>query len=641
MKANDTIFGSCFGRVAPVYALCAALAVPALGQRAGNAGQPADGQEVKVSDYGTVDISVQDTDLATVLQMLSIESKKNIIAGREVQATVTANLYDVTLQEALKAILDVNGYTFYEDGNFIYVVTKEQMEAMKKANLRTESRIFELSYLSATDANEFIQPLLSDVGKASARGDVQPGMKPDVTDAGADNYAYNARLVVNDYPEHLESIASLLTEIDTPPKQVLVEATILQTALDEANAFGVDFNLIGGLDFTDLTNPLAVVNNLLNGDDPQNGFQPADNEAQGIQSNAGNTTGPGTLKVGFISNDVSVFVRVLDEVTDSQVLARPKVMALNRQRAEVLVGARVGYLSTTSTETTTTQSVQFLDTGIQLVFRPFISQDNMVRMELKPSVSEASLRAVTDATGAVVTIPDELTNQVTTNVRVRDGQTLVLGGLFRESTSKTRRQVPFLGDIPLVGAAFRGQDDDVQRSEVIFLITPTIVQDEKLYAIGDEHLSAIDALRVGARAGLLPWSQEKVTANYNQKAQDAYNNGDSELALHYINKSLGLAPHQTEIIRLREKITGERAKAHERGVMERAFRKEMGPAIKATPAATEPAASTWNDQSKPAASSATPASSTPWSAPGSTDSSDASSEEPFWTDASDSGSNPK
>jgi hypothetical protein len=189
-----------------------------------------------------------------------------------------------------------------------------------------------------------------------------------------------------------------------------------------------------------------------------------------------------------------------------------------------------------------------------------------------------------------------------------------------------------------VGAAFRGQDDDVERSEVIFLITPTIVQDEKLYAIGDENLASIDALRVGARAGLLPWSQEKVTANYNQKAQEAYNNGDSDLALHYINKSLGLAPHQTEIIRLREKITGERAKAHERSVMERAFRKEMGPAIKATPAA-EPAASTWNNQSKPSPTSSS-------SAPKATQSpspaaSEMTQEEPFWTDASESSANPK
>ena len=579
MNANDTVLGSVFfRRSVSVYALCAMMALPALAQQSGNPGNSSDEapQDVKVSDYGTVDISVKDTDLSTVLEMLSIESKKNIITSKAVSATVSANLYDVTFHEALKSILDVNGYTYYEEGNFIYVITKEEAVAMEKARRKTESRIFELAYLSANDAKEFITPLLSENGKASARGAVQPGMKPEVSNAGADEYAFTPRLVVNDYPENLQAMATLLSTLDTPPQQVLVESTILQSALDEANAFGVDFSVIGSMSFTDLTNPLSAVNNLLGGSNATNGFQPADNNAGGVASTVGNTTGPAGLKIGIVSDDVSVFLRVLDEVTDTTVLARPKLMALNRQRAEVLVGVKVGYLSTTSTETATTQNVQFLDTGIQLMFRPFITTDGMVRMELKPRVSEARLRDVTDATGQIVTIPDELTNEVTTNVRVKDGETVVLGGLFRDTTRTTRRQVPVLGDIPIVGAAFRGHDDKVERSEVIFLITPTIVHDESLWAAGQEQLQYTDTLRVGGRAALLPFSREKVTNNYNQKAQEAFNRGDHDRALYFINNSLNLAPAQPEMIRLRELVTSERAKSHEKSLMERTLRKELG-----------------------------------------------------------------
>lgn len=606
MNANDTVLGSVFfRRSVSVYALCAMMALPALARQSGNAGSPPeDGKDVKVSDYGTVDISVQDTDLATVLQMLSIESKKNIITSKAVSATVSANLYDVTFHEALKAILDVNGYTYYEEGKFIYVITKEEAVAMEKARRKTESRIFELSYLSANDAKEFITPLLSENGKASARGAVQPGMKPEVANAGADDYAFTPRLVVNDYPENLQAMANLLSTLDTPPQQVLVEATILQSALDEANAFGVDFSVIGSMNFTDLTNPLAAVNNLLGGSSPTSGFQPADNNAGAIASSVGNTTGPAGLKIGIVSDDVSVFLRVLDEVTDTTVLARPKLMALNRQRAEVLVGVKVGYLSTTSTETATTQNVQFLDTGIQLIFRPFITTDGMVRMELKPRVSEARLRDVTDATGQIVTIPDELTNEVTTNVRVKDGETVVLGGLFRDTTRTTRRQVPILGDIPIVGAAFRGHDDKVERSEVIFLITPSIVQDQTLWAAGQDQLQYADTLRVGGRANLLPFSREKVTNNYNQKAQEAFNRGDHDRALYFINNSLNLAPAQPEMIRLRELVTTERAKAHERSLMERTFRKEMGVVKPADSQATMPAPAPTTPQPTPNTASA-------------------------------------
>lgn len=122
------------------------------------------------------------------------------------------------------------------------------------------------------------------------------------------------------------------------------------------------------------------------------------------------------------------------------ILARPRVMALNRQRSHILVGEKVGYLSTTQTETTATQTVQYLDTGIKLIFRPFISKDGSIRMELAPSVSEATLRQVTTDAGGGMVIPDEKTNEVTTNVRVKDGQTLVLGGLFQEKTTISRRR---------------------------------------------------------------------------------------------------------------------------------------------------------------------------------------------------------
>src|SRR5262245_12329957 len=151
--------------------------------------------------------------------MLSIESKKNIIAGKGVSGTVTANLYGVTLAEALKAILDVNGFTYYESGNFIYVITKEEEAAMKKATMKTTSRIFELQFLAPADANEYIQPLLSSDGKAAARGEVQPGFKPDTGAGGEDSNAFVPRLVVNDYPENLEAIANLLNELDVPPSQ--------------------------------------------------------------------------------------------------------------------------------------------------------------------------------------------------------------------------------------------------------------------------------------------------------------------------------------------------------------------------------------------------------------------------------------
>lgn len=519
-------------------------------------------QPVAVDDFGTVDISVQDADLAQVLQMLSIESRKNIITSKSASGTVTANLYGVNFYEALRTILRMNDLDYEEDDGFIYVYTRPELEEIKAARRKRESRIFVLDYLAAVDAIEFIAPLLSESGRASARGEVQPGFVPSTSNGGEDSYAFAATVVVNDYAENLDAIASLIDELDVPPRQVMVDATILSAKVSENDAFGVDFSVVGSINFAELANPLAAVSNLLEGNDEgpdvkatsDSGFQPGDNRAYSVVSTPGNVRGPATLKVGIISDDISVFLRVLDEVTDTVVLSRPRVMALNRQRAQVLVGARIGYLSTTSTETTTTQTVQFLDTGINLTFRPFISREGTIRLELRPSVSEAVLRDIVSADGLIVSIPDELTNEVTTNVRVKDGETLVLGGLFRESTKNTRRQVPYLGDIPVIGAAFKGYDDTVARDEIIFLITPSIVKDQLAAKVGLEALKLIEDVRVGAREGLLPFSRSKITADYNRDAVEAWSKGDTEKALYYVNNSLRADPSQAEMIRLRDEI---------------------------------------------------------------------------------------
>ena len=548
---------------APASTLAQDAAAPMKTQAAPSGGPAPSAGEVDVDDFGTVDISVQDTDLAQVLQMLSLQSRKNIITSKRVSARVTANLYDVTFKEALDAILHVNGYGYLEQGNFVYVYTLEEIDELEKNAMQRESRRYVLEYLSAADAAEFVKPLLSEKGKISFLGAVEKGFKPDDTEAGEDSWAYGAMLVVNDYIDNLESISKLLGELDTPPTQVVVEATVVSTVVNEDNAFGVDFSLVFNSEFTNYFNPLAPVNNLLQGNNtagatptnPEQGFVPTNNEAEAITSTVGGTTGPGGLKVGVIQGDVAVFLRVLDEVSDTTVLARPRVMALNRQRAQVLVGERIAYLSTTQTETSTTQTVQFLDTGIRLIFRPFISSDGSIRMELYPSVSEAKLRSSTGVRGFGQEIPDERTSEITTNVRMRDGQTLVLGGLFQEDTSISRKQVPWLGDIPILGAAFSGQADKIVRREIMFLITPTIVHDHLVEAWSKEAQEFVDAVRVGARAGLLPFSRELMSSNQNQDAYAAYEKGDYETALFHINSSLRINPNQPEMIKLRNEIT--------------------------------------------------------------------------------------
>lgn len=536
---------------------------------------------VEVTEYDLVDLHVNNEDLGNILQLLSIQSQRNIISSNNVQATVTADLYGVTFYEALDSILHVNGFGYIEKGNFIYVYTADELSEFEALSRKPMTRIIDLDYLNSTDAAEFAKMLLSDSGSITANAATEAYSITDGVPTGADNYANSATIVVSDFEENIEEIQALIDELDTKPAQVLIEATILQTTLNEANAFGVDFALIQNLDFTDFVGtggPLSVVDGLISGAGETidgTAVNAPNGHGTGLQSTVGNTAGSAGLKAGFVNGDVGVFMRVLDEITDVTVVSNPKLLTLNRQPARVLVGTRVGYLNSTTTDTSTTQSVEFLDVGTQLAVRPFVSKNGLIRLELRPQVSNFTLRQVADGAGNNVTIPDEDTTEMNTNVMVRDGQTVVLGGLFTETTSTTRRQVPVLGDIPIVGSAFKGFDDSTRRSEIIFLITPSIINDTILAETGDMGNQYLEHARYGARKGLLPWSRERRVGQLLIDARELADNGKIQDALSKVDRALRLMPMSPDARALRSELTGKVRTAPSRSLIEGMLHNEL------------------------------------------------------------------
>lgn len=575
-----------FGLLDAVRDTPAASATPASGAQP-TPGGPVDLSKlqgsVAVNEYDLVDLHVNSEDLGAVLQLLSIQSQRNIISSNSVRASVTADLYGVTFYEALDAILHVNGFGYIQKGNFIYVYTREELQEFERQSRRRVSKIINLDYLNATDAAEFVKHLLSDQGKIATNGATQAFSLSDGTPSGADNYANTATIVIHDFQENVDEIVGLVASLDTKPVQVLVEATILQTSLNESNAFGVDFAIISDLNFGDFLGsggPLSVVNGLISGvgQDITGADVPAAGSNErgfGVGSNIGNVNGPATLKMGIVSEDVSVFLRVLDEVTDVTVVSNPKLLTLNRQPARVLVGTKVGYLNTVTTDTATSQTVEFLDVGTQLAVRPFVASNGMIRLELRPQVSSFALRQVTDNEGSTITIPDEDTTEMTTNVMLRDGQTAVLGGLFTEKTTSSRRQVPLLGDIPLIGSAFRGNDDSTVRSEIIFMITPSIINDDMLADMGEMGTQFLDNARVGARKSLLPFSRERRVGQLLIEARRVADEGDTNRAIHLIDRALRLSPMSPDARAMKTEMTNVSERFPSRGMMNSILRREL------------------------------------------------------------------
>ena len=478
--------------------------------------------EVQVSPRGTIELHVADADLSTVLTTLSRKSRKNIIAARDVSGKVTADLYDLTLEQTLDAILKANNCTWRERDGLVHVYTVEELARIQENERPPECRVFRLKHINGEEASKLLQPLVSKDGKITVTSKAQSGVSEGgTTQSGGDSLANEDFLLIIDTPERLAVIAKVLNEIDARPKQVLIEATILRAQLNQDNALGIDFNIVTGVDLQRLNSTSTGVTNLTTGDLPQNRF--ADTN-MAIKEDFASAVPDGGLTFGIIKDHVGLFLRALETVTDTTVIANPKVLALNKQRGEVIVGRRDGYLTTTVTETTATQTVQFLETGTQLIFRPFIEDNGYVRMEIHPKDSSGGLTAAN--------LPFEQTTEVTTNITVRDGHTILIGGLFREVSKAARGQIPYIGNIPIAGALFRNTADTTQREEVIILLTVHIIKDDD--QLNDESRKALENVeryRAGLRAGLQPYGRERLAQAHYHWAMQHLAKGHTDRAL--------------------------------------------------------------------------------------------------------------
>lgn len=466
---------------------------------------------VEVGKYDMVDIHAQNVLLSTMLQELAVKSRRNIILAAGADRPVAVTLYSVPFRDALTVLLDVNGLGFVEENEFIQVFTKEQMRERSLGKNGMESRFIRLNYMRAKDAAEAVKTLLSPVGKVGVvkdEDDVQTkdsgsGMEDSkkkqdgVFTPEKQNYVFAAGVTVYDYRDNVEAIASLLAQLDQRPRQVLVEATILTIKLNDNNALGVDFSLLSrtsGLKFFDMGDSGLPVK--------------GDSFRGGIISNDADVNGkPTSFRGGFAIENVGMFVSALNQISDVSVVARPKVLTLDRQRAKVLIGQNTGYTENTMQNGTVVQSIKFLETGISLDVRSYILEDGKIRLTAYPKISDVAFTEQAMAGGIVQKVPTENVQSLAVDILLQPGNTAVIGGLFVEQVKAGSSQVPGVGDLPVIGHAARRRTDESHRQELVFLLTPTIVCDQELDDIGQATAARTDKMLSGERQGLLPWSR--------------------------------------------------------------------------------------------------------------------------------------
>ena len=492
-----------------------------------------------VDDDEKFSLQVHDAELTQVLDMLGQLDGVNILPSADVTGRVSLNLQDVTVDRALEAILKSRGFVYERENDFIYVKSAAEAAQFKLLNRKLVTKVYQPNYISANELSKLLTPIMTKgVGQHSVTTPSQVGIAKTPEAGGGDGLAQRDALLVQDYAEVIAEIDRVIIEMDVPPLQVIIEAKILNVTLSDSMEFGVNFAMLNGSQ-----KQLVASGNgaTLNG---STGFPNAPTLVPPVGDFVANTAG---LKYGFITGDVTGFMKALENIADTSLIAAPQIRVLNKQKAEMIIGNRLSYKTLAFNGTQTVENVQFLDSGTKLLFRPFISPDGLVRLEVHPERSSATINKETG-------LPNQETTEVTTNIMVRDGTTVVIGGLISEETTESIDRVPFLGAIPMVGAAFRNKIEKTQRTELIVLITPRIVTEPEAAIEGECLRVETENRAANFRDNLSSINRQNLTRGHYERAEDYYAQGNLLKARQQIDAALRQNKADLDSLRLKHKI---------------------------------------------------------------------------------------
>ena len=387
-------------------------------------------------DGDLLTLSFRDASLRVVLGVLAESQGLNLICSDGADTKITGNFHSITFKDAMNTVMSVSGYTWTRRNNVIIVTPlTNELKLAPEAQGRIV-RVFTLNYVSSADVLKSCTGLLSPSGTVvGTESDPKNGQRT------------LEQLIVEDLPDYVERIAELIAQLDVQPRQVLIEAHILEVTLKDEFAHGVDFAKLASIAGTDILLASPGFNGTITD----------------LSTFAAPSYNVGVFNAGSFSG----LIQALQKTTDAKTLASPKVLALNGQEAHVQIGKRLGYYVTTTTQTSSLQSVQFLDTGIVLTVVPKISVDGQIMMTVKPEVSDGSV----DSIG----LPSSTTTEVETSIMLPDGKGMVIGGLIKETDITNQQKIPVLGSLWMVGKLFRKNSVTRERSEIIIALVPHIV----------------------------------------------------------------------------------------------------------------------------------------------------------------------
>ncbi|MCM8801486.1 MAG: hypothetical protein NC912_05745 [Candidatus Omnitrophica bacterium] len=442
----------------------------------------------------TISLDLKDADLKDVLKIFSMQSGLNFIASESIQDRKVTLYFDKTpIKDAMEKFLQVNNLSYEIDRDSNIIIVKE----IAKPEIETITKVFYLKYATVTTSSlisEINSQILSEAEKAPGReGEKDSGLsgaiKKLLSEKGSliEDPRTNS-LIVTDTPTRMSIIEKTISMLDVPTPMVVLEVEMLDVGKDKLDKLGVQWPsrlaslTVSGSRLTRF--PFAGKGTSGKGYqiDPEKGV--FDDGSTGYQWDfypwSGNNFGPSIFT--FIGNTLTLdFLRTQ---TDTKYLARPRLLTLNNATAEIKISTNesIGITNTSTEETgSITAEPERAETGVILRVTPQVNlETGEITMFIYPRVIDATTGKPIISGNQTYIFRDPEERSTKTTVRVKDGETLVIGGLIRTEFSQTTKKLPIFGDIPLLGALFRhkGEDSDKDRQrELLVFITPHIVKD--------------------------------------------------------------------------------------------------------------------------------------------------------------------
>ena len=442
--------------------------------------------ETKEYEGQRLTLNFQDIETRAVLQLLAETSGRNIVVSDTVQGNVTLRLRNVPWDQALDIVMTTKGLDMRENGNVIIVAPAEEIAARETADLEARQAITELeplyseflqvNYAKASDLASLIG------GQGGPGGSGGNRLLSERGSVGIDDRTNT--LLVQDTAERLQDIRRLVRTLDIPIRQVLIESRIVVVNDDFSRDLGVRFGMTavkenssdGLISVTGTGEGSDVIvgsalDNLSNTGTPFPVTAPGINDRYNINVPIENPAGRIALAVLDSDYIVDLELTALQAEGRGEIVSTPRIITANQKEARIEQGVEIPYQESASSGATTTQ---FKKAVLSLTVTPQITPDDNIIMDLL--VSKDNVGELTpSATGGLV--PSIDTRAVETQVLVRDGQTVVLGGIYETERRETINKVPFLGDIPGVGNLFKSTSNVSNKAELLIFVTPRILEE--------------------------------------------------------------------------------------------------------------------------------------------------------------------